>query len=320
MHPMRALICPILACSLLGACSTSPYGRSQLIVPQSVSAVYSEVNMRLTLVTTADAKYQCAESECDASKEFELRIARLGERLADKAFEFYPDLRERIGRFEFVIVDKAEPGTTSNASGTVVIFSGTRALELADPALAFVLAREMGHVIGRHHDENTATKIIVSVLAQVLLPVSGVFRNFALLPGASSAAAAASATTATVSTGSAAAATAASFLGAKAVIASYWPQQLAEADSVGLAVLARTGYEPQETADALAVAVPRLNQSSWPQDLRASSAHVAQIAQGPRPNKEVLAQLSASKPLNLTYVIGDPSAEAAASNPQTRTQ
>ena len=193
---MRALIWPILICSLLGACSTSPYGRSQLTVPQPVSEVYSEVNMRLQLATTADARYKCAESECDASKDFEMRVARLGERLADKAFELYPDLHERIGRFEFVISDKAEPGTTSNASGTVVVFSGTRALELSDPALAFILAREMGHVIGRHHNENTATRIIVSVLAQVLLPVSGLFRALALLPAASSAAAA-SATTAT---------------------------------------------------------------------------------------------------------------------------
>jgi predicted Zn-dependent protease len=286
---MRALIWPIVICSLLGACSTSPYGRSQLTVPQPVSEVYSEVNMRLQLATTADARYKCTESECDASKEFEMRVARLGERLGDKAFELYPDLHERIGRFVFVTSDKAEPGAASNDSGTVVVFSGTRALELSDPALAFVLAREMGHVIGRHHNENAATRIIVSVLAQVLLPVSGLFRALALLPGASSAAAA-SATTATATAGSTAAATAASFLGSRAVIATYWPQQLAEADTIALTVLARLGYDPQETADALAEAEQRLaGDSSWPQDLRASSGHVAQIAQGPRPDKERLA-------------------------------
>jgi hypothetical protein len=297
---------------LLGACSTSPYGRSQLTVPQPVSEIYSEVNMRLQLATTADARYKCTESECDASEDFEMRVARLGKRLADKAFELYPDLRERIGRFEFVTSDKAEPGTTSNASGTVVVFSGTRALELSDPALAFILAREMGHVIGRHHNENTATRIIVSVLAQVLLPVSGLFHALALLQGASSAAAA-SATMAT--------ATAGSFLGSRAVIATYWPQQLAGADTIALTVLARLGYDPQETADALAEAEQRLaGDSSWPQDLRASSGHVAQIAQGPRPDQERLAQLAGSAPLKLTYVIGNPSADATEPSPQARTQ
>ena len=305
---MRALIGLVTVCSLLGACSTSPYGRSQLAVPQPVSAVYSEVNMRLLLVATADARGKCAESECDASKEFELRVARLGERLAEKAFDIYPDLKQRIGRFEFVIADKTEPGTTSNSSGMVVIFSGTRALEFSDPALAFILAREMGHVIGQHHDENAATKIIASVLAQILLPVSGIVRSLALLPGASSAAA----TTATTG--------AASFLGSKAVIASYWPRQLDEADSIALTILGRTGYDPQETADALAATEQRLDDSSWPQDLRASSSHVAEIAQGPRPDKERLAQLAGSAPLKLTYVIDDTSAGASELSPQTRTR
>jgi len=308
---MRALIWPILICSLLGACASSPYGRSQLTVPQPLGEIYSEVNMRLQLATTADARYQCTESECDASKDFDMRVARLGARLADKAFELYPDLHQRIGQFEFVISDKAEPGTVSNASGTVVVFSGTRALELSDAALAFILAREMGHVIGHHHNENTATRIIVSVLAQVLVPMSGLFRALALLPAASSAATA-SATTAT--------ATAASFLGSLAVIATYRPQQLAEADTIALTVLTRLGYEPQEMADTLAEAEPRLDDSSWPQDLRASSGHVAQIAQGPRPDTERLAQLAASKPLKLTYVAGNPSAGAAEPSPQAGTQ
>jgi predicted Zn-dependent protease len=150
------------------------------------------------------------------------------------------------------------------------------------------------------------------VLAQVLLPVSGLFHALALLQGASSAAAA-SVTTAT--------ATAGSFLGSRAVIATYWPQQLAGADTIALTVLARLGYDPQETADALAEAERRLTgDSSWPQDLRASSGHVAQIAQGPRPDQERLAQLAGSAPLKLTYVIGNPSADATEPGSQARTQ
>ena len=320
---MRVLNCFIAVslCAALQACSTSPYGRTQLTVPQPVSSVYSEVNMRLQLVTTSDAKTKCAESECDASKEFDLRVARLGEVLAETTFELYPEVRERIGHFEFVIAEKEEPGTTSNAAGTVVIFGGTRALELSDPALAFVLAREMGHVIARHHNENTATKIIVTVLAQVLLPVTGVFRVFALLPGASSAAAA-TATTATATTGSAAAftatATAASFLGSKAVIASYWPKHLSEADSIALTVMARVGLGPQATADALAAVQARLGDSSWPRDLKASAEHVAQIAQGPRPDRERVAQIADSVPPKLTYARDDASSGASEAAAQAR--
>lgn len=308
---MRAVIWPILICSLLGACASSPSGRSQFTLPQPVSEIYSEVNMRLQLATTSDARYQCAESECDANKEFEMRVARLGQQLAEKAYALYPDLGERIERFEFVTSDKAEPGTTSNASGTVVIFGGTRALEPSDPALAFILAREMGHVIGRHHDENTATRIIVSVLAQVLMPVTGLFRALAQLQTASSAATA-STTTAT--------ATAASLLGSHAVIATYRPQQLAETDTIALTLLAHLQYDPQETADALAETEQRMDDSGWPQDLRASSGHVAQIAQGPRADKERLAQLAASRPPKLIFAIGNPPAGAIEPGPRALTQ
>jgi hypothetical protein len=301
-------------CAALQGCSTSPYGRSQLTLPQQLSSVYSEMNMRLQLVTTADAKTKCTESECDASKEFDLRVARLGEPLSEKAFELYPDLRQRIGHFEFVIAEKAEPGTTSNAAGTVVIFGGTRALELSDPALAFVLAREMGHVVASHHNENTATKIVVGILAQLLLPVTGIFRSLALIPGASGAATA-TATTATATTGSAAAltatATAASFFGSKAVIASYWSRQLDEADNIALTLMARVGFGPEDTADALAAVEVRLDNSSWPRDLRASSERVAQIAQGPRPDHERVARIAGSAPQKLTYIGGDPGAGAA---------
>lgn len=323
---MRVSICAIamLLCAALQACSTSPYGRNQITAPQPVSSVYSEVNMRLQLVTTVDAKTKCTESECDASGAFDVRVARLGKLLADKAFELYPDLRERVGHFEFVIAEKAEPGTTSNAAGTVVIFGGTRTLELSDPALAFVLAREMGHVIARHHNENTATKIIVAVLAQVLLPVTGIVRALALIPGASSAAAATATTASATAGGSTAAitatATAASFLGSKVVIASYWPRQLNEADRIGLTVMARVGFGPQDTADALAAVEARLGDSSWPRDLRASSETVAQIAQGPRLDKERAARIAGSAPPKLTYLGGDPSAGATELSPQARPQ
>jgi predicted Zn-dependent protease len=280
--------------------------------------------MRLQLVTAEDANTKCVESECDASKEFEFRVARLGERLAGKAFELYPDVRQRIGQFEFVIADKVEPGTVSNAAGMVVIFSGIRALELSDPALAFVLAREMGHVIARHHDENTATKIIVGVLAQVLLPVTGIIRSLAFIPGASSAAAATATTASATAGGSTAAitatATAASFLGSNLVIATYWPKQLSEADAIALTMMARIGFAPQDTADALAAVEARLTDSSWPRDLRASSEHVAQIAQGPRPDKERVAQILGSAPPKLTYVGTDPAADATELSPQVRTQ
>ena len=111
-----------------------------------------------------------------------------------------------------------------------------------------------------------------------------------------------------------------SLRGSKVVIASYWARQLDEADAIALTVMARVGFNPHDTADALAAAATRLDDSSWPRDLRASSEHVAQIAQGPRPDKERVAQISGSAPPKLTYVVSDPSIGTAEPAAQARTQ
>lgn len=305
---MRALMYSLAACTVLGACTTSPHlGRSQLTVPQQLSEVYSEVDMRLTLVTSPNSRFRCAESECDAMQEFDFRVARLGQRLAVTAFDSYPELRDRIRKFEFVVADKTEPGTTSNAGGMVVILRGTNMLDLSDEALAFVIAREMGHVIANHHNENTATSFMASVVATILMPVSSIFRVFSLLPGASSAAAA-SATTATATTtataAASAAATAASFVGSKVVMASYWPQQLQEGDLIALHLAARLDYAPQDIADGLERTEEILGRDGWAKDLRISSENIAEIAQGPRLDKDGPARLAGRKPFNLTYVAG----------------
>ena len=56
-------------------------------------------------------------------------------------------------QFTFGVVDKKNAGTASNGAGKVVLFRGLQHLELRDDALSFVIAREMGHVIGEHHPE-----------------------------------------------------------------------------------------------------------------------------------------------------------------------
>ena len=140
----------VLVSMLLGACATSPQGRMQVAMPSSVSAVHSEVGMRLSLVSAADTPSPCIGVECRLDHAFDQRVLRLGARLAQSAYEIYPDLTERFSRFEFVIAEKAEPGSASSAAGTVVIFRGVQKLRLDEEALAFLIAREMGHVIGRH--------------------------------------------------------------------------------------------------------------------------------------------------------------------------
>lgn len=259
-----------IASIALGACASSPNGRLQMAAPASVSAVYSEMDMRLSLVTEANTGSPCAGAECGLDRAFDQRVLRLGTSLAQSAFATYPDLAKQFGQFEFIIAEKANPGSVSSAAGTVVIFRGVQKLHLGDETLAFLIAREMGHVIGRHHEENSATSILFSVLASVFMPVSN-------LIGGSSAAMAQTASTS--SAASTAAASAASFIGSKITISSHKIEQLREADAIAMNLLGRLGWDRNDIADALVASTRIMGDDSWSKDLRASAEREMALVQ-----------------------------------------
>lgn len=262
------------------ACATSPEGRTQLVAPsplQGFSAVYSEFDMHLQLVTAADAP-SCQDAECDANRAFDQRILALGRRLADAAFRQHADLPLRFPRFEFVVVDKLNPGAASSAAGTVVIYRGMRQLDLDDAALAFVMAREMSHIIAGHHDENVTTSILVAVAAQILFPVLNIGALFS--GGAATTAAATSAASSAVT--ATAVASAASFAGSRALRASYRPQHVVEAETMAMKLMAAAGWDGREVSDQLQALRPALpEEQSWTAELRESTQRIASLMQGP---------------------------------------
>lgn len=238
-----------------------------MAAPASMSAVYSEVNMKLSLVTAANADSSCAGAECELDRAFDQSVLRLGTRLAQAAYEAYPDLGKRVGKFEFIIAEKTDPGSTSSASGTVVIFRGAQKLRLDEETLGFLIAREMGHVIGRHHDENAATGIWFSVLAAVFMPVTSIISGSAALAQTASASAASTALT-----------SAASFVGSRITIASYKSDQLHEADVIAVDLLDRMGWSRSDVADALVAHTRVMGDDVWSKDLRVSAEDVVKLA------------------------------------------
>lgn len=297
----------LLLVFLLTACATSPEGRSQLVPPaplQGFSAVYSEFDMQLQLVTATDAPL-CREMECAADRAFDQRILSLGRRLADVAYRQYPDLHLRFPRFEFVVADKADAGAASSAGGTVVIYRGVRRLDLDDAALAFVLAREMSHVIGGHHDENVTTSILVAVAAQILLPVLNIAQGAAAAFSSNAATTAAATTVATSTVTTTVVASAASFAGSRALRASYRPQQVREAESIAIKLAVAAGWDGREVSDQLEAMRPALpEEPSWTEELRESARRVAGLMQGPLlpetpPAVGVLGQIAPELPFDL---------------------
>jgi Peptidase family M48 len=174
------------------------------------------------------------------------------------------------------VVDKKDAGSASNAAGKIVIFRGLQQLALTDDALGFVMAREMAHVIGKHHNKNTSTKLIISALATILFPAVGII-------GASSAAT--QATTATTLLTSAAS-TATSMLGSEVALAKMKPSQLLEADEIAVKVLNQLELKTEsntrewnlrEAASVLQLDPPESSPNNWLQDLQTSQHYLQQL-------------------------------------------
>jgi hypothetical protein len=219
--------------------------------------------MKLSLVTEADSVSPCIETECELDRAFDQKILRISTDLARSAFETYPDLVKRFGKFEFVIAEKANPGSVSNASGKVVIFRGIQKLGLGDEALAFLIAREMGHVISRHHEENSATRIMFTVLAAIFIPASNMISGSAALVQTAS--------TSTITS-------AASYIGSRLTIENNKLDQLHEADAIALNLMGKLGWKRNDIADVLISSTQVMGDDSWSKGLRASAEDAVRLA------------------------------------------
>ena len=280
--PTKKIILIIIAAHLLSLNAAHADENESTIVPDSISDIYSDVDMRVRLATKPNAA-ACVAAACETQQAFDARVQQLGAQLSGSAYSFYPTLKKRVPQFAFGVADKKEPGTASNAAGKVVLFRGLQQYELSDDALSFIMAREMGHIIGKHHTRNTSTKLIISALASIAFPALAVL-------GASSAAAQATTTTLLTS----AASTATSMLGSEVALAKMKPSQLAESDAIALNLLSNQAWDFHSVANILQF--DETNQNSWTQDLKTSNTQLQQMVEA-----ENLAIL----PLEDNYIVAE---------------
>jgi predicted Zn-dependent protease len=205
--------------------------------------------MNLRLVSASGIAKPCAGNQCKVDQAFDRQVNRLGSRLADAAFASRADLKERVPAFDFVIADKSEAGTASNADGTIVVYRGIYKPGLDETLLAFLIAREMGHVIARHHDEKSAVSLIASVVVGVLMPATNLAGAVAFLAGS-----------------------AASTAGANIVAPDGDPAKTREATTIAIALLQRQGWHPGEVNRALSAYAGTLEDNEWKQSIRDSLA------------------------------------------------
>ena len=245
LHRIASLILPFVAAALLSACaSTTPGGRSQMAAPEAISALYSSFDLNMTLAALAPVATSCVGLQCQVDKGFERQVQRLGTRLAETAYATYPELKERIPQFTFIVAEKIEAGSSSDASGTIVIYRGVRRARIDEETLAYLIAREMGHVIARHHDETSAATIISSLIAQLVLAPANLARGVAFI----------------------ASSTAGAF-GKDLMASGKIPEQRKEADIIALDLLAKQGWGETEVVDSLLDYSNRLGKDPWSKEV-----------------------------------------------------
>ncbi len=239
------------------------------LVPSGISDIYSDVDMRVRLAIKANAA-SCVAESCNFNQAFDARVQQLGVQLSASAYTVYPTIKKRVPQFTFSVVDKKDAGTASNGAGKVVLFRGLQQLELSDEALSFVMAREMGHVIGKHHVTNTAAKLIISALATALFPAAAILSASSTVAQAS--------TTTTLFTS--AASTATSMVGSELALARMKPIQLAESDAIALNLMQYQSWDLRSAASVLQFdddLDATSHQNGWLQDLQISGVQLQRM-------------------------------------------
>lgn len=266
------LLC-LSALALTGGCAVnSSTGRSQLIALPAAQVAHADIGFAIAAATDGlapssscgtDPRLQAATSVLSGCPNEENRarfahqVKRLGEGLARDAREFAPDLFTRISMLDIAVETGMGAGTASSAGGRIVLGADLAALDPTDDVVAFLIAREIGHVIARHGEEDSGARMTFSAIT-ALVPIGGLIVKLAT-----------------------------SYLASQALMASWADGQRREADELALALLERGGRSPAMLALNLQVGFRRelLQQSQWSTHIGESIARVAALAAAPAERK-----------------------------------
>jgi Zn-dependent protease with chaperone function len=177
---------------------------------------------------------------------FGQQVQRIAGPLQKGAQDLYPDLAQRVprlagSRFDVYIAEGNDPGSASSANGRIALNAALGARQPYDDWMAFVIAREMGHVIARHHEENSAAGIATSVIMNILIPGSSVLKSLISAGG--------------------------SGIAAK----SKRDVQAQEADAIALGLLEAAGFRLRDIYLALLIAPVLPDEGTWSKSLKVSS-------------------------------------------------
>lgn len=190
--------CMAAICLGMVGCGTlSTWGLAR-VVDLPLASVHSDISF--TVTSSSRLNFSCAEgsacpSEAGSSPaiRFALQVQRIAALLQIGAQVLYPNLATRAPaladrRFDVYVVEGGEQNSASSANGRISLSAALGTGQPYDVWIAFIIAREMGHVIARHHEENSGASIATSIILNILVPGSGLLKSAISTAGASLAA------------------------------------------------------------------------------------------------------------------------------------
>ena len=254
----------VAACVGMTGCAIAPTGERAKIAGLPFAAAHSDITFILTTGPRQGAA--CAEAavcpsgadaESSAAAAFAAQVQRIAGMLQDGARRLYPDLAQRIpalarGGFDVYVAAGDGPGSSSSAGGRIALNAALGAMRPTDDWLAFLIAREMGHVIARHHEENSVVSIAASVVMNFLLPGSGLLKS------------------------------AATTLGSQFAAGGKRDEQARKADDIALSVLDAAGFRLRDVALSLVIAPAAPDDDAWSRGFGKSSDKLVAEIRGSR--------------------------------------
>lgn len=239
------------ACLGIAGCATVSTESRSRVVDMPLAATHADITFTITTGPRhsegCDDSVGClAGPDRDATTRFALQVRRVTGVLQEGIQRLYPDLVERVpgmvaGRFDVYVVGGDEPGSASSADGRIALNAGLGASQPYDDWMAFVIAREMAHVIARHHEENSSAGIATSVIMNILIPGSSLLKSLMSAGG--------------------------SAIAAK----SQRDVQSMEADAIAQALLEAAGYRLRNIYLTLLIEPVLLNDGQWSRSFRDSA-------------------------------------------------
>lgn len=239
------------ACLGMAGCASNPSDERSRMLDMPLASTHADITFTMTSgarqSVVCDPGEACrSEVDGDGAIRFGLQVERVAGVLQAGAQRLYPDLALRVpglvdSRFDVYVVAGEEPGSDSSANGRIALNAALGARRPYDDWLAFVIAREMGHVIARHHEENSSAGIATSVIMNILIPGSGLLKGLISAGG--------------------------SGIAAK----SQRDVQAREADAIALELLEAAGFHLRDIYLTLIIEPLSLGDSAWSRRFRTSS-------------------------------------------------